>query len=287
MPTRRALLRDGAGAASLAVLAGCQSALPSSRNTTTQPESSGAGEPRLDAEPVTPSSIPDGATVGVTSPPLHELVANAAEADGRVDLQTTGSADGDESLTLGGFDYVEFEDQTYESTASFAGFGEESTAKFSLLAVDGDEVGADADVTTYESLSDREQAVADEMLADGSLSVGRHERRPEEVGAIVGSEFFRADGQTYRIQITVGDPPAHHMLELDTANPGDDAQVVTVLDERPAADWSDVLQEGLGPGSVGVEDLPSSAALVDYLDGIDYVVTATTVADATVNETVQ
>lgn len=287
MPTRRALLRDGAGAAVLAALAGCQSALPSSRNTTTQPESSGASEDRLDADPVDPDAVADGATVGVASPDLHDLVADAAERDGRVDLRSDGSADRDETLALGEFEYVRFAGETYESTASFAGFGEESTAEFSLLAVDSDEVSTDAGVTTYESLSDREQAVADDLLANGSISVGRHERRPEGVGAVVGSEYFRAGGQTYRTQITVGDPPAHHMLALDAADPGDDAQVVTVPGDPPAADWRGVLRDGSGPGSVGIQDVAADEALVEYLQRTDYVVTATSVLDVSVTETVQ
>jgi hypothetical protein len=289
MPTRRALLRDGAGAAVLAALAGCQSSLPTSRDTTTtttQPESSGAGQHRLSAEPVAPGDVADGATVGVASPALHELVADAAERDGRVDLQTAGSADGDETLALGGFDYVEFGDQTYEPTASFARFSEETSYRYEVVAVDDSEVDEDGEVLAYADLTDEQQTLADEIL-DGGYGVGHHEEKPAAVEVFDTVDYLRADGDVYRIRVTHGDYAAHHMLTLDPADPSEDAQVVTVLDEPPAADWSDVLQEGLGPGSVGIEDLPSAEALVAYLRRVDYVVTATTVADATVNETVQ
>lgn len=272
MPSRRALLRAG-GAAALAALAGCLTAAPSARDTT-DPTSAGASEARLDAERIAPDEVPDGATVGLATADLHELVATAATADGRVDLRGHGNADREEALALGAFEYVRFDGETYESTASFAGFGEESTAEFTLLAVDDEAVGDDADVTTYESLSEREQAVADDLLANGSISVGRHERRPEGIGAIVGSEYLRADGQVYRTQITVGDPPPHHMLALNPADPGEDAQVVTVFEQPPTADWSEVLQDVGGPGGAGVEDLPRSEALVEYLRRVDYVATA-------------
>ena len=284
MPSRRALLRAG-GAVALAALAGCQSVADRFRHTS-QPESSGAGEDRLDADRIAPTRVPDGSTVGLATTALHELVATAATADGRVDLRGHENADREETLALGAFEYVRFDGETYESTASFAGFGEESTAEFSLLAVDDDEVD-DADVTTYESLSDREQAVADDLLANGSLSVGRHERRPEGVGAVVGSEYFRADGQTYRTQVTVGDPPAHHMLTLDAADPDEDAQVVTVPDREPQVGWGELLSDALEPGTVGVEDRTNGESLVEYLQRVDYVATATSVLDVSVTETVQ
>lgn len=286
MPSRRAVLRAG-GAAALAALAGCQSVAAPFRDATTMPESSGAGEDRLDADRIAPDRVPDGSTVGLATADLHELVATAATADGRVDLRGHGNADREETLALGAFEYVRFDGETYESTGSFAGFGEESTAEFSLLAVDGDEVDGDADITTYESLSDRKQAVADDLLANGSLSVGRHERRPEGVGAVVGSEYFRADGQTYRTQVTVGDPPAHHMLTLDAADPGEDAQVVTVPGREPEVGWGELLSDALEPRTVGVEDRTNGESLVAYLRRVDYVVTATSVLDVSVTETVQ
>lgn len=285
MPSRRALLRAG-GAAALAVLAGCQSSRPTAFETT-DPTSAGAGEYRLDADRIAPNRVPDASTVGLATTDLHELVVEAAESDGRVDFQTTGAADGDETLAVGEFEYVRFDGETYEATESFARFGEESTAEFTLLAVDDEAVGDDADVTTYESLSKREQAVADDLLANGSISVGRHERRPEGVGAVVGSEFFRADDQTYRTQITVGDPPAHHMLTLDLADPGDDAQIVTVPDQEPQVGWGELLSDALDPGTVGVEDRTNGDALVEYLQAVDYVATATSVLDVDATQTVQ
>jgi hypothetical protein len=285
MASRRALLRAG-GAAALAALAGCLTSVPSADDTT-DPTSAGAGVVRLDADPIAPAQVPDGATVGLATIDLHDLVAAAATADGRVDLRGYGNARREETLSLGAFEYVRFDGATYEATGSFAGFGEESTADFTLLAVDAEAAGDDADVTTYESLSEREQAVADDLLANGSIAVGPHERRPEGVGAIVANDFVRADGQTYRTQITVGDPPAHHMLTLDAADPGEDAQVVTVPDQPPEIGWSELLSDALEPGTVGVEDRTDGESLVEYLQGVDYVATVTSVLDVAATGTVQ
>lgn len=286
MPTRRALLRTG-GAAALAALAGCQSVAAPFRDTTTMPESSGAGEFRLDADPVDPGDVPDGATVGVASPDLHELVADAASADGRVDLHTSGLADGDEPLALGEFEYVEFDGETYEPTASFAGFAEEASYQYEALTADESEVDEDDEVVAYADLSADERAVADDLLDGGTYFVGYHEEKPAAVEPFDRANYLRADGDLYRIRVTVGDHAGHHMLRLDPAAPGDDAQVVTVPDDLPVADWSSVLKEGRGPGSVGVEDVPSDEALVEYLRRVDYVVATTRVLDVSVTETVQ
>ena len=292
MPSRRALLRTG-GAAALAALAGCQSVPTSFRETTqpfretTRPESSAAGDYRLDADLAVPRDVADGEVVGVASPGLYDLVADAADRDGRVDLDRGGSADRDEALALGAFEYLAFAGETYEPTASFAGFGEESTTEFSLAVVAEDEVDGNVTVTPYESLDDREQAVVDRMVNE-SITVGRYEEgRPDGVGGVVSHDYVRVGNDTYQPRITVADPPPHHMLALDPANLDGDATVATVLDERPAADWSAVLQAGLGSGSAGIDDVPSNEALVAYIGRVDYVTTAARIFDVSVTEVVQ
>lgn len=285
MPTRRALLRAG-GAAALAALAGCQTVADRFRDTTTMPESSGAGEYRLDADTVAADDVPDGATVGVASPDLHELVADAASTDGGVDLEPHESGAPDVTLAFGRFEYVEFTGETYEPAASVA--SDESVQEFELAWVDDDKVGDDADVASAESLSDAERAAADQMLEDGPITVGRHEAGvPEGVGGVVARDYVRVDGDTYEPRVTIGDPPPHHMLALNAADPGDDAQVVAVTDEPPAADWSGVLGESVGSGTVGMDDVPSDEALVEYLRRVDFVVATTSVLDVSVTETVQ
>jgi len=285
MPSRRALLRAG-GAASLAALAGCQSVASRFRHTS-QPESSGAGEYRLDADPVAPADVPDGATVGVVSPALHELVADAAGADGRVDLQTTGRPDGDESLALGAFEYVRFGGETYEPTASFAGFAEEASYQYEAIAVDESEVDEDDEVVAYGDLTADQRAIADEILDGGTYFVGYHEEKPAAVDPFDGGDYLRADSEMYRIREVVGDRAAHHMLTLDAADPGDDDQIVTVPDREPQVGWGEILSDALEPGTVGVEGRTNGDALVEYLKRVDYVATATSILEVSVTETVQ
>jgi len=285
MPSRRALLRAG-GAAALAALAGCQSvAAPFSE--TTDPTSAGAGQLRLDAEPVAPADVEDGATVGVASPDLYELVEDAAGSDGRVDLERYGTGVPDVPLALGEFAALKFAGETYEPTASVVGFAEEASYQYEALDADESEVDEDDEVVAYGDLTADQRAIADEILDGGTYFVGYHEEKPAAVEPFDGGDYLRANSEMYRIREVVGDRAAHHMLELDSANPGDDAQVVTVLDERPAADWSAVLQEGVGPGSVGIDDVPEDDALVEYLRRVDYVATATSVLDVSVTQTVQ
>jgi hypothetical protein len=77
------------------------------------------------------------------------------------------------------------------------------------------------------------------------------------------------------------------MLTLDAADPGEDAQVVTVPDQPPEIGWSELLLDALEPGTVGVEDRTDGESLVEYLQGVDYVATATSVLDVAATGTVQ
>ncbi|SEW14371.1 hypothetical protein [Halobacterium jilantaiense] len=285
MPSRRALLRTG-GAAALAALAGCQS-VSAPRRDATQPESSGAGEYRLDADAIAPARVADSATVGVASPDLHELVADAAERDGRVDLRSDGSADRDETLALGAFEYLRFDGSTYEPTASFAGFAEEASYRYEAVAVNDSEVDDGGDVAAYGDLTAAQQRVADELLGTGSYTVGHHEEKPEAVRVFDRTAFLRADGETYRVQAAIGDHGPHYMLTLDPADPSEGDQVVTVPGDPPEADWTDVLVAGLDTGGGGVEKSSNDEAFGEYLGRVDYVATATRVLDVSVTETVQ
>ncbi|GAA0264447.1 hypothetical protein [Halobacterium noricense] len=235
MVSRRDALRAG-GAALLAVVAGCASGADASPETTeptsvgTTADSTSLGERVLAGEAVPASNVPDGSPVAVASPALHELVADAASADGRVDLLASREVE-PETLALGQFEYLEFRGETYEPTATFTGFAGEATYDYSLVSAN-DNAG-DGEVLDYESLNDSERAIADEMLENGSYDVGPHEERRDAARTFEPQSHLRVDGETYRIRVAVGDYGRHHMLRLDTADPDEDAQVVTVRTARP------------------------------------------------------
>ncbi|WP_232703410.1 hypothetical protein [Halobacterium wangiae] len=288
MVSRRNALRTGS-AVLLAVVAGCASGGGSTGDTTQEPdttteETTTAGpkttvDLQLDATQVAPSEVPDGATVAVAAPDLSQLVVDAAESDGRVDLTRPGDTDPEETLVLGQFDYVEFRDETYDATASFADFAEEASYQYSLVEATDSE--ADGDVLDYTDLTESERAVADEMLDNGSFAVGHHEERPAAVETFEGHSYLRADGTTHRVRKVVGDYAAHHMLRLDPANPDGDARVVTVVDREPEKGWTDELRAAVAMGRTGLSGVSNPEALLDYLDDVGYVATVDAVAEVT------
>ncbi|SEW14388.1 hypothetical protein [Halobacterium jilantaiense] len=275
MVSRRRCLRAG-GAAALAALAGCAGGNGGDgERDATDNASSGDGL-RLTGEAVAPADVPDGATVAVSERDLHGLVADAATADGRVDLDRGGSGPGqDATLTLGAFPYVEFAGDTYEPTASFAPAGTETVYQYELAAVDdADAPERGNDVLRYGDLADGERAFADRLLDDGTHTVGRHEQRPPGAEPFRPGRYLRTGDAAYRVRVSVGDVPAHHMLALDPADPGSDARVVTVADRAPDPEWAGVFAAVLGAGTVSIEGVADAEGLVDYLDGVGYVATA-------------
>lgn len=288
MVSRRTVLASGS-AAVLAALAGCASgdddATPEPTDEPT--DASGTNSPpdtaetesakyySLDADPVDPGDVSDGAVLGVASPDLHQLVVDAASADSRVDLTRTGDTP-DGTLALGAFEYLRFRTETYEATASFAGFAEEAAYSYELESVEADQV--DGDVLRYADLNDSERAIADQLLS-GDYSVGHHEEKPESLAPFDEHGYLRAENETYRILQTVGDHAAHHMLTLEPADPGEDSQVVTVADRVPASGWVDELRTAVQLGDTGLGGVSDRDALEGYLDDVDYVVTAVGVAE--------
>jgi hypothetical protein len=297
MVSRRNALRAG-GAALLAAVAGCSSGGSTDEPTTEQPtdatpvgttseptdENTTTPGPRLDLTAVAASEVPAGATVGVAAPDLHQLVADAAGVEARVDFERSVQAQTGSELALGQFAFVEFRGETYEASSSFADFAEEAGYQYSLASVDDGEV--DGDVVAYASLNDSERALADAMLENGSYEVGHHEQRPAAAKPFEAHEYLRTENATARIQQVVGDHAAHHMLDLDAANPPDDAQVVTVADRTPGADWRSVFEVAFGPGTTAI-DVADPSALVEYVEAVDVLVTVDTVAETAVVETEQ
>jgi hypothetical protein len=305
MVTRRNLLRVG-GTALLAAAAGCSSSAsdddattrePTSNATATQEtesptadttaepsdETSTEAGPRLDLTAVDASEVPDRATVGVAAPDLLQLVADAASSEGRVDFERPVQAQTGSDLALGQFDSVAFRGETYEASASFAEFAEEAGYQYSLEAVDDGEV--DGDSIEYASLNESEQAIADAMLENGSYDVGHHEQRPAAAETFEAQAYLRTETATYRIQQVVGDHAAHHMLTLDAASPSEGAQVVTVADRTPDPEWRAVFEVAFGSGTTAI-DVADPGSLVEYVTGVDYLVTVDTVAEIVV-DTVQ
>jgi len=289
MVSRRRYLRAG-GAAALAALAGCaglgggddETGSGGPSGSTGSGDGGGDGDDgdggglRLTGEAVAPADVPDGATVAVSEPDLHRLVADAASTDGRVDLGRGGSGPGgDATLALGAFEYVRFDGEAYAASASFAPAAAETVYQYELEAVDGAAAPESGEgVLAYGDLGEGERAFADRLLAGGTHTVGRHEQRPPGAEPFRPQRYLRTADATYRIRVTVGDVPAHHMLSLAPAEPGADGQVVTVVDRAPEPAWSGVFAAVLGAGSVGVGDVADADALVAYLDGVDYVATA-------------
>jgi len=295
MVSRRAVLRTG-GSALLVAAAGCAggdgrtttttttTGTPSSAASTSTATVEGATadgplERLLTADRVSAAaSVPDGATVVVATPELHELVVAAASADGRVDYGELGRAHRDQTFALGAFEYLRFRGETYESTASFSGTGEESTTRFELESAD-DAPDGDDDVIEYGALNESEREIADEMLEHGSFTVGRHEDVPDAARTFTPGDYLRVDGRTYRVQVAIGDPPPHHMLTLDASDPGEDAQVVTVADRVPEYGWAEAFRTAVETDDASLEGVENGDGLVEYVDGADYVVTATAVAE--------
>lgn len=295
MVSRRNVLRTG-GMALCAAVAGCANAPGSTDDTTTDdttdPGSNGTTEesthPRriLTGERVDAAAVPDGETVAVTAPYLHQLVEDAASADERVDLDaaSSGPADRDETLALGQFEFLQFRGGNYEASTSFAGFAEEASYEYSLEPVDGE---VDGDVLEYgdADLNENERVVVEELLDSGSVFVGHHEGHPAGIEPVRRHQYVRANGETRRILVTIGDYASHHMLTLDDASPGKDAQVVTVADRVPEFAWVDALRTAARGGDVDLRDVENADGLVEYVDdrerenAVDYVVTVDAVAE--------
>lgn len=290
MVSRRRLLQTG-GAAVLAALAGCQADgddSPTTKGPTnaptdddlagTTPNTATPDEPTLSATVVEASEVESGSTVVVATSELHALVSNAATADGRVDLQGNWDVDGSDPLALGQFEFLEFRGEAYQPNGSYTGFAGEAGYEYSLHGVNESEV--DGDVLEYASLNESERAAVDEMLANGSYNVGHHEEKPDAlgVGSIERHQYLRADNETYKIQTVVGDYAAHYMLRLDAANPGGDAQVVTVANREPPQAAHDVVQATRLAGDAPLDD----EDLVSFFESVDYVVTLTAVVEVNV-----
>lgn len=300
MVSRRAVLRTG-GAALLAAVAGCTggdggtttapSSTTSASNATDDPTTGegttddGPLERLLATERVTAAAVPDGATVVVAVPELHELAETAVDADGRVDYGKVEHAQRDQTFVLGAFDCLRFRGETYAASASFSGTSEESTTQFKLEPAT--DVPDDADVLEYDELNDSEREIVDDMLEHGSFTVGRHEDVPDAARTFTPGDYLRVDDRAYRIQVVIGDPPPHHMLTLDAAEPGEDAQVVTVADRVPEYAWVETFRTAVEEGDASLEYVENADGLVEYIDGADYVVTGTAVAEVDVVEVVE
>jgi hypothetical protein len=282
--SRRNVLRAG-GATLLAAVAGCTSGDGSGDESTTErtgadsstTDNTSGGttttderKPYIEARRVDPTELPDGARVAVASPELHQLVVEATETDGPVDLVTEGPADSETTLALGQFDYVRFQISRYEATASFASFAGEASYQYSLEEVsDGD-----GDVLDYASLTDSERAIADEMLESGSYSVGHHEELPAAAETFEAGSYLRADGTTYRIQQTVSDHSAHHMLDLEEGSPGSEDQVVSVYDRAPSAQVAEALTTAAESGSATLDGI---GPVSEYIQTARYILAVDTV----------
>lgn len=280
MVSRRRVLQSG-GAVFLTALAGCQASgdsprtdEPNEKPTTSAPTNTTTpDEPTLSVTMVEASEVPSGSTVAVTTLALRALVADAATTDGRVDLDGNWDASGNEPLALGQFDYLRFDGETYDPTATHAGFAQEASFTYMLAAVNESEV--DGDVLQYAALNESERAIVDEMVTNGSYGVGHHEEKPDAIAPVEQHQYLRAENETYRIQKIVGDSAAHHMLRLDPANPGDGEQVVTVVDRPAPSSFRETVMTAIANGSAAVPDWKGGAA---YLDGVDYILTTTAVA---------
>ncbi|MFC3477796.1 hypothetical protein [Halobacterium litoreum] len=291
MASRRRFLRAG-GVALAAAIAGCsgggegpETVETSTDEPTTDETTSTRPTRRLDATPVDGADVPDGATVAVAEPDLHQLVADAASAEGRADLARTGDGPGsDATLALGTFDYVRFRGETYDPSTSFAGFAQEAGYQYDLVEANESEV--EGEPLRYADLTESERDIADAMLND-SYSVGHHEEKPAAAETFEPQDHLRVENATYRVRVTVGDHAAHHMLTLDAVSVGEGARVVTVLDRAPESEWTDELRAAVETGNTGLDGVEDADALADYLDGADYVVTATGVAEMQVVRVVE
>jgi hypothetical protein len=288
MVSRRRLLQSG-GAALLAAVAGCTANDPDDPTTegptdgptTDEPtDTTAPDEPTLSATVVDASDVAAGSTVAVATPELHALVADAAAADGRVDLQDSWDGDTTEPLALGQFDYLRFDGETYHPNAAGTRFAQEASYSYSAEEIQESEV--DGDVVEYADLNESERAVVDEMFANGSFDVGFHEERPDAVDALEPNDYLRVENKTYQITVVVGDSAPHYTLDLDAADPGENAQVVTVADRVPAASFGETFVTATEDGSVAVSTPDELGA---YLDSVDYVVGVNAVAKVVLRRT--
>lgn len=281
MVSRRTALRTGSTAL-VAALAGCAGSDGSGTSSRT-PAGGGSdagdsastrttpGEPTLTAETVAASAVPPGATVAVVNDALYELVAAAANADGRVDLLAGGPARDDDPLALGAFDYLRFRGETYRPVASYASFAQEASLQYSVEPADATE----GEVASYANLSDAEREVADLLLAGETYDVGHHEEKPDAATVFDEHRYLRAGNETYRIRVVVGDIMAHHMLRLDPADPGADARVVSVADDPVPSSVRATVTAAISNGSAAVSNPDELAA---FLDAVEFVVTRHEVA---------
>lgn len=284
MVSRRTTLRMG-GTALVGALAGCaggddgpdasdRTSTGGSTTAGSAPTRTTPGEPTLTAKSVAASAVPSGATAAVASSDLYALVEEAASADGRVDLVTDGSASSDDLLALGAFDYLRFRDETYRPAASYARFAGEASYQYSATPVAESEVEGEA--VSYADLSEAEREIGATLLAGETYDVGHHEERPDAATVFDAHDYLRTENATYRIRVLVGDAAAHHMLRLDPADPGADAQVVTVADDPVPSAVRGTVTEAVADGSAAVSNPDELGA---FLDGVGFVVTRHAVAD--------
>lgn len=281
MVSRRDVLRTG-GAALAAALAGCQGPgddPPTSTTTTPTTSDPPADSPRLEATEVAPREVPDGEPVVVASETLHDLVVRASAADRRVDAPRDLRLDPEARLALGDFRYLRFRGETYAADASFAGYLQETTYQYEAVPVNGSAVEDGEPLLEYGALDDPERAVADAMLND-TYSVGVHEERPPSALTFESQSYLRAGNQTYRVRVVHGDTAAHHMLSLSPEPPQPDVAVPTIADRAPTLDATIVLRDAVTDSPVALDD--AEDAVRAYLDGADYVVTASAVAEVRV-----
>lgn len=200
---------------------------------------------------------------------------DAAAASERVDYTAGIPAGSDESLVLGWFAYVEFRGETYDASSSFEGFAGEASYNYELADVNQSQVEADR-VVEYANLTDAERDIADAMLENGSFDIGHHEQRPPATETFEGQHYLRTANETYQIRVMVSDYAHHHMLTLDAGEPTTNVAVVTIADRAPSQAVSDVLTKAAADGPARATNADAIRA---YLDGVDYVVTATAVVD--------
>ncbi|WP_439028172.1 hypothetical protein [Haloarchaeobius sp. DT45] len=286
MPSRRRVLQT-AGTALAGAAAGCVSDSGDPVPGTDQPTddstdpSTTDGSPHLAATTVRPETVPSGATVLVQSEALLNLVHEAAVADERVDLDWNEADDSDEPLPLGGFEYVQFDGETYDPNAKFVPFAGEASYQYRPTKVTENEVDEADGVVSVANLTGKEKDIAEQLVSGQPYSVGMHEKKPSAAYTFERNQYVRSGNETYSISVLVGDSAPHHMLRLDSADPPSDAKVVTVADDYVPESLQGSVSAA---GEDGTAELTPSVAdeFTSLLDGIDYVVTVGAVAELAV-----
>jgi hypothetical protein len=201
---------------------------------------------------------------------LYDLLVEAAASEQRVDAPMDIDLDREQRLALGDFRYLQFRGETYEPAASFAAAYSEASYQYEGVPVNQSEVEADDTVVEYGALNDSERAIADAMLND-SYYVGLHESRPPAAETFEPQSYLRADNETYRVRVAVGDSAAHHMLTMTASGAGPQVAVPIIADRAPSARVANALRRATAVGRTSIED--DADAVLSYLGDANYVVT--------------